>query len=85
MNKEQKPQAEVKKRSILLETSNLKALSTALKFTSIAVETVGPWGREAKISVTELGKRLSTATGDPRSSAFLKQRSILAAQRQRRL
>ena len=67
--------AEVKK------IKKYSALSTAFKFIPIAVETLGPWGPEAKAFVTELGKRLSTATGDPRSSAFLKQRISLAVQR----
>ena len=57
------------------------ALSRAYIFTPIAVETLGTWGPEALDFVTELGRRLAAITGDPRSSAFLKQRISLAVQR----
>ena len=57
------------------------ALSRAYIFTPIAVETLGTWGPEALDFVTDVGGRLAAATGDPRSSAFLKQRISLAVQR----
>ena len=36
-------------------------------FVLVAVETLGPWGPEADSFVSELGRRLSTKTGDHRS------------------
>ena len=57
------------------------ALSSAYIFTPIAVETLSTWGPEALDFVTDLGRRLAAVTGDPRSSAFIKQRIGLAVQR----
>ena len=57
------------------------SLSGSYLFTPIAVETLGPWGPEAIGFVTELGRRLITVTGDPRSGAFLKQKISIAVQR----
>ena len=45
------------------------------------METLGPWGPEASGFVSELGRRLAVATGDPRSGAFLKQKISIAVQR----
>ena len=57
------------------------SLSDIYLFTPIAVETLGPWGPEAIRFVSELGRRLSAVTGDPRSGAFLKQKISMAVQR----
>ena len=57
------------------------SLSDSYLFTPIAVETLGPWGPEAISFVSELGRRLSAVTGDPRSGAFLKQKISMAVQR----
>ena len=57
------------------------SLSDMYIFTPIAVETLGPWGPEASGFLSELGRRLSAATGDPRSGAFLKQKISVAVQR----
>ena len=58
-----------------------ETLSKHYNFTPVAVETLGPWGPEAISFVSEIGRRLSTATGDPRSTAFLRQKISLAVQR----
>ena len=50
-------------------------------FTPIAIETLGPWGPKATTFVSEVGRRLSVATGDPRSTAFLRQQIGIAVQR----
>ena len=41
---------------------------------------MGPWGPSACDFMTEVGKRLSKVTGDPRSTAFLRQRISMAVQ-----
>ena len=56
------------------------SLSDTCIFTPIAVETLGPWGPEASAFVSELGRRLTAATGDPRSGTFLKQKISIAVQ-----
>ena len=57
------------------------SLSQSYEFTPVAVETLGPWGPEASNFITELGRRLFKVTGDPKSTAFLKQKISLAVQR----
>ena len=56
-------------------------LGAGFHFYSVAIETLGAWGREAQGLVSELGGRLATLTGDPRSLAFLRQRIGIAMQR----
>jgi len=50
-------------------------------FTPIALETLGPWGPEAIKFISEVGRRLSVATGDQRSTSHLRQRMSVAVQR----
>ena len=66
--------AESKKRAKYAFLGNL------YKFTPIAVETLGPWGPDANSLIRDLGSRLTSKTGDPRSAAFLRQRISLAVQ-----
>ena len=69
----------------LLKRRNAKKYETLSKhynFTPVAVETLGPWGPEAISFVSKMIRRLSTATGDPRSTAFLRQKISLAVQRE---
>ena len=46
----------------------------------MAIETLGPWGPSAGDFIAEVGKRLSNVTGDPRSTAFLRQRISMTVQ-----
>ena len=50
-------------------------------FVPFAVETLGPWCREAKSLISTIGRCLVQLTGDPRSSEFLRQRISIAIQR----
>ena len=56
-------------------------LSDSYIFTPIALETLGPWGSEAAAFVSEIGRRLFVATGDPRAASFLRQKMSIAVQR----
>ena len=56
-------------------------LSVVHTFVPIAVETFGAWGPEAISFITELGRRIAAVTGEPRSTAFLRQRIDVALQR----
>ena len=56
-------------------------LSNDKIFVPIALETLGPWGPEASHLITEVGRRLHLATGDPRSVSFLRQKIGVAIQR----
>ena len=50
-------------------------------FVPFAVETLGPWCREAKALISTIGRCLVQLSGDPRSSEFLRQRISIAIQR----
>ena len=51
------------------------------KFTPIAVETFGSWGRQGHTLVKEIGQKLCDITGDKRSTFYLFQRISMAIQR----
>jgi len=63
------------------KSAKYSELSVAYTFVPVAVETFGAWGPEATSFLTELGRRIATFTGEPRSMAFLKQRIDVALQR----
>jgi len=63
------------------KSAKYSELSVAYSFVPIAVETFGAWGPEAMAFISELGRRIVVATGDPRSTAFLRQRIDVALQR----
>ena len=69
--------AEISKRT---KYSQLTATGDFI-FTPVATETLDVWGPSALSLYDELGKRATHLTGDPRASAFLKQRLGLAVQR----
>jgi len=56
-------------------------LNVGIDFVPFAIETSGVWGEEAMRLVTEIGRRTSFITHEPRSTAFLRQRISLAVQR----
>ena len=56
-------------------------LAMAHEFVPIAIETMGTWGARGLSFINEVGRRIAEQTGDPRSTAFLKQRLSLAVQR----
>ena len=67
--------AEVKK------VTKYAPLAMAHEFVPIAIETMGTWGARGLSFINEVGHRIAEQTGDPRSTAFLKQRLSLAVQR----
>jgi len=50
-------------------------------FMPVAIETLGTWGPSALALCADIGRRLASVSGDPRSHAFLLQRLSLAIQR----
>jgi len=56
-------------------------LTARYHFLPIAIETVGPVGKEGTLFVQELGRRISAITHEPRSLSFLWQRLSVAVQR----
>ena len=55
-------------------------LATAHEFVPVAIETMGTSGACGLAFVNEIGRRIANVNGDPRSTAFLKQRLSLAVQ-----
>jgi len=49
--------------------------------TPVAIETLGSWGPDATLLVSELGRRMAEVTGEPRSASFLRQRIDIAIHR----
>ena len=56
-------------------------LAISYHFIPIAFETLGPIGVKATDFLSDLGRRISSVTGDPRESSFLFQRVSVAIQR----
>ena len=56
-------------------------LQGSYNFTPLGFETMGHWGPTAVSFVHELGRLLAQTTGEPRSTAFLRQRLSIAIQR----
>src|ERR1700761_527995 len=57
------------------------AFSPTYDFQPIALETLGPFDSSALMFFSQLGKRLASATGDPRETSFLFQRLSVTLQR----
>ena len=55
--------------------------SGSYSFMPVAIETLGTWGPSALALCADIGRRLATESGDPRSHVFLSQRLSLAVQR----
>lgn len=56
-------------------------LSSSFQFIPLAFETMGPMNKEAITFISELGRRTSKSTGEPRETAFLFQRLSVLIQR----
>ncbi|CAH2239677.1 jg12453 [Pararge aegeria aegeria] len=56
-------------------------LDSSFIFVPFGVETLRPWGPEARALFKELLKRVIESTGDPRAGSYLGQRISLAIQR----
>ena len=63
------------------KVAKYSTLATAHEFVPMAIETMGTWGACGLAFVCEIGRRIAEVNGDPRSTAFLKQRLSLAVQR----
>jgi len=50
-------------------------------FIPVAIESSGVWGQHAMELVSEIGRRLSIVSHEPRSTSFLRQRLAVAVQR----
>ena len=67
--------AESKKRTKYAE------VSVSNSFVPFAIETLGVWGTDAHALSSEIGSRIAAVTGEPRSTAFFRQRLDISVQR----
>ena len=58
-----------------------EALTTRFRFEPIAVETSGVYGDTTASIIAEIGRRMTSVTGEPRETCWLKQRIGIAVQR----
>ena len=63
------------------ESVKYSGLSSSHIFIPVAVESLGPLADDAHRFITEIGRRMTFSTGDPRETAFLYQRISVAIQR----
>jgi hypothetical protein len=63
------------------ENTYAPLLSQNYHFVPFAVETMGPWCKEAKVFFNELAKNISLKTHEPRSKSFLQQKISMAIQK----
>ena len=63
-----------------LKQQKYAALASTHTFVPLAVETFGPWNSEGLSFISELGRRTTVVTGDPRETTFLFQRLSIAVQ-----
>ena len=61
--------------------STLGYLTNNHKIITVAIETLGPLADEAQHFLTEIGRRATRCTADPREAALLYQRISVAIQR----
>ena len=63
------------------KSAKYSGLSSSHIFIPVAVESLGPLADDAHRFITEIGRRMTFSTGDPRETAFLYQRILVAIQR----
>jgi hypothetical protein len=65
----------------VIKLQKYSVLSSQFIIMPVAVETLGSWSDDSLRFVTELGRRITEATGDNRETTFLFQRLSIAIQR----
>ena len=61
--------------------AHYQRLQGQYRFTPISLETTGVYGKATEKFISELGRRLMRATGDPREASWLRQRLSIAITR----
>jgi len=65
----------------LNKLQKFRDISTDVDFIPIAIESSGVWGQHAMELVSEIGRRLTEVSHEPRPTSFLRQRLAVAVQR----
>ena len=63
------------------KSAKYSSLSSSHVFCPVVVETLGPLADDAQLFLTEIGRRATLRTADPREGMFLYQRISVAIQR----
>ena len=56
------------------------SLAVAHEFVPVVIETLGTWGMAGLAFVNEVGRRISSVTGDLRAASFLRQRLSMCSE-----
>ena len=64
-----------------LKFSKYSELQRNFFFVPVAIETLGPWGKHGLKLIQELGSKITTITGEKRSTSYLLQSISMAIQR----
>jgi len=65
----------------LKKLQKYQEISAGVGFIPVAIESSGVWGQNAMELVSEIGRRLTEVSHEPRSTLFLRQRLAVAVQR----
>ena len=68
-------------KSAVSKTKKYQSILQTHLFTPIAIETAGVWTRQAREFITELGKRITTVTGEIKETSYIFQQVSVAIQR----
>ena len=63
------------------KTQKYHSIMQTHQFTPIAIETAGVWNSQAREFITELGKRITTVTGEVKETSYIFQQISVAIQR----
>ena len=68
-------------KSAVSKTQKYQSILQTHLFTPIAIETAGVWNSQAREFITELGKRITTVTGEIKETSYIFQQVSVAIQR----
>ena len=68
-------------KSVISKTQNYQSILQSHLFTPIAIETAGVWNNQAREFIKELGKRITTVTGEIKETSYIFQQVSVAIQR----
>ena len=68
-------------KSAVSKTQKYQSILRTHLFTPIAIETAGVWNSQVREFITELGKRITTVTGEIKETSYIFQQVSVAIQR----
>ena len=68
-------------KSAVSKTQKYQSILQTHQFTPIAIETAGVWNSQAREFITEVGKRITTVTGEIKETSYIFQQVSVTIQR----